>query len=93
MILKELLKCLINPIYNINMKIVKTFNEWLNEEKDEVIYASAILRRDHLDLKKGEDVRVDALEYTEAGDGDDVNIITSDRKKYTVDKGLLDVKI
>lgn len=75
------------------MKIVKTFNEWLNEEKDEVIYSSAILRRDALDLKKGDVVRVDALEYTEAGDEDKVNIITADRKKYTVDKGLLDVKI
>ena len=75
------------------MKIVKTFNEWLNEEKDEVIYASAILRRDALDLKKGAVVRVDALQYTEAGDEDKVSIFTADRKKYTVDKGLLDVKI
>ena len=44
-------------------------------------------------MKKGDIVKVNALEYTQSANSEQVEIIASDDKKYSVDKKVLDVKI
>jgi len=75
------------------MKVVKTFSEWLNEGDSEDGFTSAILRNDLLGMKKGDIVKVNALEYTQSANSEQVEIIASDDKKYSVDKKVLDIKI
>lgn len=75
-------------------KIVETFNEWLiNEGKVPAGFTSATLSSDILGMKKGDVIKVNALNYTQSGDNDQIEIIASDGKKYSVDKKVLDIKI
>jgi hypothetical protein len=75
------------------MKVVKTFSEWLNEGDSKEGFTSAILRNDILGMKKGDIVKVNALEYTQSSESEQVEIIASDDKIYSVDKKVLDIKI
>lgn len=66
-------------------------NESLNEGKDE--FVSATLSKNSGTFKKGDKVKVNALDYTERGANEMVAIIKSDGKKSQILKGDLDVKI
>lgn len=65
--------------------------ESLNESKDE--FVNATLTKDEGDLRKGQTVKVNALDYTKRGDRDKVGIIRPDGKKAEILKGNLSVKI
>jgi hypothetical protein len=74
---------------------IPTFNEFLaesiNEAKDD--YVPATISKDTGDLKRGQIVKVNALDYTKRGDKDKVEIIRPDGKKTEILKGSLSVKI
>ncbi len=65
--------------------------ESINEAKDD--FVTATVAKDSGDLRKGQSVKVDALDYTKRGDGDKVTIIRPDGKKAEILKGDLSVKI
>jgi hypothetical protein len=44
-------------------------------------------------MKKGDVVKVDALQYTSSGNTEKVDIIMANGKKASIDKKFLDVKI
>jgi hypothetical protein len=66
-------------------------NESMNEAKDD--YVPATLVKDFKDLRKGQTVKVNALNYTKSGDKEMVEIIRPDGKKIEILKGILSVKI
>ena len=74
------------------MKIL-TYNEWLNEGKTSEQYVNAIITSPSLGMKKGDVVKVDALQYTSSGNDEKVDIIMANGKKALIDKKNLDVKI
>ena len=74
------------------MKIL-TYDEWLNEAKASEQYVNAILTAPSLGMKKGDVVKVDALQYTSSGNDEKVDIIMANGKKALIDKKNLDVKI
>jgi hypothetical protein len=65
--------------------------ESMNEAKEDYVPATVI--KDSGDLRKGETVKVDALDYTKRGGSDKVTIIRPDGKKEEILKGNLSVKI
>lgn len=65
--------------------------ESVNEGKDDFVPATLV--KDSGDLRKGQIVKVDALDYTKRGDKDKVTIIRPDGKKSEIAKGDLSIKI
>jgi|LakMenEpi03Aug12_release.lakeMendotaPanAssembly.Ray.scaffolds.fasta_scaffold3393748_1 hypothetical protein len=72
-------------------QFINESNESMNEAKEDFVSASMI--KPDKDLRKGQIVKVDALEYTQSGDKDLVSIIRPDGKKAKTLKGNLSVKI
>jgi hypothetical protein len=70
-----------------------TYAEWLNESKAQEQYVNATLTSPSLGMKKGDVVKVDALQYTSSGDNEKVDIIMANGKKSSVEKKILNVKI
>jgi len=70
-----------------------TYAEWLNESKAQEQYVNATLTSPSSGMKKGDVVKVDALQYTSSGDNDKVDIIMANGKKSSIEKKILDVKI
>ena len=70
-----------------------TYAEWLNESKAQEQYVNATLTSPSSGMKKGDVVKVDALQYTSSGDNDKVDIIRANGRKSSIEKKILDVKI
>jgi hypothetical protein len=70
-----------------------TYAEWLNEAKAQEQYVNATITSPSLGMKKGDVVKVDALQYTSSGNSDKVDIIMANGKKASIEKKNLDVKI
>ena len=70
-----------------------TYAEWLNEAKAQEQYVNATITSPSLGMKKGDVVKVDALQYTSSGNNDKVDIIMANGKKTSIEKKNLDVKI
>jgi hypothetical protein len=76
---------------------IPSFDEFLiesseiNENKED--FVSATVAKDSGDLRKGQEVKVNALDYTKKGDRDKVGIIRPDGKKSEILKGSLSVRI
>ena len=72
-----------------------TYTEWLNEAKTNEAsetHVNATVNANVKSLKKGDIIKVDALQYTKGGDTDKIGIILSNGKKDMVEKKFLDVK-
>ncbi len=72
-----------------------TYTEWLNEAKTNEAsetHVNATVNSTIKSLKKGDIVKVNALQYTKGGDTDKIEIILSNGKKDMVEKKFLDVK-
>ena len=74
------------------MKIL-TYNEWLNEATTSDHFVNATITSPSLGMKKGDVVKVDALQYTSSGNDEKVDIIMANGKKASIEKKNLDVKI
>ena len=74
------------------MKIL-TYSEWLNEATTSDHFVNATITSPSLGMKKGDVVKVDALQYTSSGNDEKVDIIMANGKKALIDKKNLDVKI
>jgi len=72
---------------------LSTYEEWLNESSTSETHVNATVVAPTKTLKKGDIVKVDALQYTKGGDTDKVNILLSNGKKDSVEKRFLEVKI
>jgi hypothetical protein len=72
------------------MKLV-TFEEWLNESKSEE-FVNATLTSPFKNYKKGDVVKVNALQYTKGGKTDKMEILLPDSKKDLIEKKFLEVK-
>jgi len=70
-----------------------SFEQWLNEAKAPDSYVNATVNAQVKSLKKGDIVKVDALQYTKGGDGDKMDIVLPNGKKETIEKKFLEVKI
>jgi len=70
-----------------------TYAEWLNEAKAQEQYVNATITSPSLGMKKGDVVKVDALQYTSSGNNEKVDIIMANGKKASIEKKNLDVKI
>lgn len=70
-----------------------TYEEWLNEAKSPDSYVNATVNAQVKTLKKGETVKVDALQYTKGGEKDLVEILLPNGKKDSIEKRFLEVKI
>lgn len=70
---------------------LSTFDEWLNESKSEE-FVNATLISPVKTLKKGDVVKVNALQYTKSGDSDKIEIILSNKKIELIEKKFLEVK-
>jgi hypothetical protein len=70
-----------------------TFEQWLNEAKAPDSYVNATVNAQVKTLKKGDIVKVDALQYTKGGDKDKMDIILPNGKNETIEKRFLEVKI
>ncbi len=68
-----------------------TFEEWLNESKSEE-FVNATLTSPFNVYKKGDIVKVNALQYTKGGNSDKVEILLSNGKKDLIEKKFLEVK-
>lgn len=66
-------------------------NESIKESKDEFVPATLI--EDFEDLRKGDSVKINALDYTTGGDKEAVESIRPDGKKMEIKKAILTVKI
>lgn len=75
------------------MRRIPTFEEFINEAKATEEYVNATITSPSLGMKKGDVVKVDALQYTKSGDRDKVDIIMANGKRASIEKKLLDVKI
>ena len=70
---------------------VGQIKESVNEAKDE--FVPATLTEDFEDLRKGDVIKINALDYTQGGDKDTVDSIRPDGKKMEIKKAILTVKI
>jgi hypothetical protein len=70
---------------------LSTFDEWLNESKTDE-FVNATLTSPFKTLKKGDVVKVNALQYTKSGDSDKIEIILPNGKAELIDKKFLVVK-
>lgn len=70
-----------------------TFKEWLNEAKSSDSYVEATVSSNIKNLKKGDRVKVDALQYTKRGNTEKVEILLPNGKKEEIEKEFLSVKI
>jgi len=70
-----------------------SFEQWLNEAKSPDSYVNATVNAQIKSLKKGDVVKVDALQYTKGGDSDKMDVIMPNGKKETIEKKFLEVKI
>lgn len=70
---------------------LSTFDEWLNESKSDE-FVNATITSPTKSLKKGDVVKVNALQYTKSGDSDKVEIILSNKKIELIEKKFLEVK-
>jgi hypothetical protein len=72
-----------------------TYEEWIqiSESKSQEQYVNATLTSPSLGMKKGDVVKVDALQYTSSGNNEKVDIIMANGRKSSIEKKLLDVKI
>jgi hypothetical protein len=70
-----------------------TYEQWLNEAKSPDSFVNAIVNAQVKSLKKGDIVKVDALQYTKGGDKDVLDIILPNGKKDSIEKRFLEVKI
>jgi hypothetical protein len=68
-----------------------TFDEWLNESKSDE-YVNASVTSPFKNYKKGDVVKVNALQYTKSGNSDKVEIILPNGKKELIERKFLDVK-
>lgn len=73
--------------------IISTFDEWLLESKVSDAYVDAILTMPMFGLKKGDIVKVDALQYTQKGTTDKIDIVLPKGDKKNIEKKFLDIKI
>jgi hypothetical protein len=69
----------------------KIIGESVNEAKDEFVPAN--LTEDFEDLRKGDVVKINALEYTKGNDKETIESIRPDGKKMEIKKAILTVKI
>lgn len=65
--------------------------ESVNESNDE--FVPATLTEDFEDLRKGDVIKINALEYTKGGDKETIESIRPDGKKMEIKKAILTVKI
>jgi len=65
--------------------------ESITESKDEFVLAT--LTEDFEDLRKGDSIKINALDYTSGGDKETVESIRPDGKKMDIKKAILTVKI
>lgn len=70
---------------------LSTFDEWLNESKSDE-FVNATITSPTKSLKKGDVVKVNALQYTKSGDSDKIEIILSNKKIELIEKKFLEVK-
>lgn len=70
---------------------LSTFDEWLNESKSDE-FVNATLTSPVKTLKKGDVVKVNALQYTKSGDSDKIEIILPNKKTELIEKKFLEVK-
>jgi hypothetical protein len=70
-----------------------TYAEWLNEAKAQEQYVNATIKNPSSGMKRGDIVKVDALQYTSSGEKEFVDIIMANGKKSSIEKKNLDVKI
>ena len=70
---------------------LSTFDEWLNESKSDE-FVNATITSPTKFLKKGDVVKVNALQYTKSGDSDKIEIILSNKKIELIEKKFLEVK-
>jgi len=63
----------------------------LNEAADEFVVAT--LSEDFEDLKKGQTVKIKAIEFTQGGDKETIESIRPDGKKMEIKKAIIEVKI
>ena len=70
---------------------LSTFDEWLNESKSEE-FVNATLISPFKTLRKGDVVKINALQYTKSGDSDKIEIILPNGKAELIDKKFLVVK-
>jgi hypothetical protein len=68
-----------------------TVYEYVNEAIDEFVPAS--LTNEFQDLKKGDIVKIKAIEYTKLGDRSMIECIRPDGKKMDIKKEFITVKI
>jgi hypothetical protein len=69
----------------------ESIDETIDESKEEFVPATLI--KDSGDLRRGDLVKVNALDFTKKGDKDKIGIIRPDGKKAEILKGDLSVKI
>jgi hypothetical protein len=70
---------------------LSTFDEWLNESKSDE-YVNASITSPFKNYKKGDVVKVNALQYTKSGNSDKVEIVLPTGKKELIERKFLDVK-
>lgn len=70
-----------------------TFEQWINEAKAPDSFVNATVNAQIKSLKKGDIVKVDALQFTKGGDSDMLDVIMPNGKKETIEKRFLEVKI
>jgi hypothetical protein len=61
-------------------------------EKDDIT-SGVRLKQDYKDLRKGQLVQADALDYSSKGDDEEIEVIRPDGKTMSIPRGLLTVKI
>jgi hypothetical protein len=66
-------------------------SEEVNEAADEFVVAT--LSEDFEDLKKGQTVKIKAIEFTQGGDKETIESIRPDGKKMEIKKAIIEVKI
>ena len=74
-----------------NVATSNMVKENLKESKDE--FVPATLTQDFEDLRKGDSVKINALDFTSGGDKETVESIRPDGKKMEIKKAILTVKI
>jgi hypothetical protein len=70
---------------------VGEIKESVNEASDE--FVNATLSADFEDLKKGQTVKIKAIEFTQGGDKETIESIRPDGKKMEIKKAIIEVKI
>ena len=70
---------------------LSTFDEWLNESKSEE-YVNAFVTSPLKNHKKGDVVKVNALQYTKSGNTEKIEILLPNGKKELIERKFLEVK-